>query len=88
MAHLAEERAEEEVPLLHRSEGGFHLDRVHAARQVAVLGDERGLDPIGGLLLEHLQQQVVGLRVVEASLGRMQLRVRAEQRGRLQRGGA
>ena len=86
MAHLVEEGAEEEVPLLHRPERGLHLDRVHAARQVAVLERERRLDPLGRLLLQHLEQQVVGLRVVEAPYGRLQLRVRSQQRGRLQGG--
>ena len=66
LAHLVEEGAEEEVPLLHRPEGGLHLDRVHAARQVAVLEQQRRLDPLGRLLLQHLEQQMVGLRVVEA----------------------
>ena len=78
---LFEQRAKEEVALLHWAEGGLHLHRVNAARQVAVLERERGIDALSWPLLQHLEQQVVCLRVVKGALRRLQLRVRTEQRG-------
>ena len=77
---MLKQRAQKEVALLHRAKGAVHLDRVHAAREVAVPKDLGRLDPVGRLAHEHLEEQVVGLLVNDAAHRQLELRVREQQR--------